>query len=134
MSAPSPVPSTMFKMALQSWLTESERALSSPGLYFLKKLAGSERSRIIMDASTPSEIFVFSRVWTISFMLLTSCEETSTHTMKIAMATNTSVLPLESTGPVSMRLIWGMSIPTSVAAKVAPAIMAKSLKEMQFFM
>ena len=58
-----------------------------------------------MDASTPREIFVFSRVWIISFMLLMSCEETSTHTMKTAMATNTSVLPLESTGPVNVRLI-----------------------------
>ena len=71
-------------------LTESERALSSPGLYFLKKLAGRERSRIIMDASTPKEIFVVSRLWTISFMLLMSCEDTSTHTMKIAMATSAS--------------------------------------------
>jgi hypothetical protein len=121
-------------MTVQSWLTESDRAFSSPGLYFLKKLAGRDKRRIIMDASTPKATFEFNLACTISLTQLSSCEVMSVHKMNTATATSASPLPLVSTGPVRARLSWGKSNPTSVTANVDAAIMMRSLREMQPFM
>ena len=107
---------------------------SSPGLYLRKKLAGRESRRIIMEASTPREVLAFSRVWIIPLTLPISRLESSTHTMQIAMASSASVRPLVSTGPVSVRVIWGMSSPTSVTASVPAAIITASLRVTQRFM
>ena len=107
--------------------------LSSPVLNFLKKLAGRVSTRIIMDASTPRVIFEHSLAWIISFTLVISCAETSVHRMKIAMATSALVFPLESTGPVSVRLIWGKSRPTRVTTSAATSTIVMSLRVMQSF-
>ena len=71
-----------------------------------------------MDASTPREVLAPSLLWIILLTLPINWEESSTQTIQMAMAISASDRPLDMTGPVSVRLIWGMSSPTSVTASV----------------
>ena len=47
---------------LQRWFTDMDRLFSSPGGYCRKKLTGKESRRIIIEASTPRDVLLFSRV------------------------------------------------------------------------
>ncbi len=110
------------------------RLFSSPGLNFRKKPAGRDIRRIIMDACTPREVFISSLLWTKPLTLPRSCDERDTQIMQMAIPIRAFARPLESTGPVSARVMRGMMSPTSVTAKVADAIMTISLILTQCFM
>ncbi|MBO7670856.1 MAG: hypothetical protein J6S60_09740, partial [Oscillospiraceae bacterium] len=73
-----PVLMTMLISMKHSWPTDLARLFNSPGLYFRKNVAGSDKRRIIMEACTPREVLVFSLPWTRFFTLLINCEERDT--------------------------------------------------------
>ena len=128
-----PVDSRMFISREQSWFTAMERLFSSPGLYRRKKAAGRDISRMIMEAWTPTEVLMSIRLIRRVFVAENSWEETATQATQIASDSRTSVWPEARTGPVSSRMIRGISMPARVTARAAAAIRRKSLRVTERF-
>ena len=112
---------------------ELEFLMTDIWLYFLKKPAGSESSRIIIADCTASDVFVSSLERIIELTLLIICDESDTQIIHIAMLISALAFPLESTGPVSSLVTRGMISPTSDTASVEATIMIMSLSETQLF-
>ena len=63
-----------------------------------------------------------------------SCDERDTQIIQIAIPIRALARPLESTGPVSARVIRGMISPTIVTASVAATMTMTSPRDTQRFM
>ena len=129
-----PVLITMPRSIVHSWLTDCDLFLNSPALYVRKKSAGSDIRRIIMEACTPSEVFMLSLLVIKDCALVRSCVEKDTQTMQIAIPMRASALPLLNTAPVRVAVSLGIRSPTSETAAAAATIMMMSLNETHLFM
>ncbi len=99
---------------------------SSPELYFLKKGAGRLSSRIIMAESTGMEVLVWSLVWARLLAVSRSLPDTAMQTIKTAVPHRRETLPLSMTKLVRILVTPGIIMPTEVASRDRPRIMAKS--------
>ena len=103
-----------------------ERLDSSPELMLLKKSAGRLIMRIIDAACTFMFILVFMRAVIIALTAFISSVLMDTHTVNTETAMSSDISPDSSTSLNSSLFIYGMNMPTAVAASVASAIIMKS--------
>ena len=115
-------------------LTLLARLDSSPEEYFLKKLTGSDRIRIMTDAPTAWDVFVLIRSISRDRTISIIWEEKALASRNIARPVITFRFRLLSTVPVIRLYTRGSIMPTSVTASVASAIRITSLLERLFFM
>ena len=134
MRLPSPVVKTIPRIVRQRLLTLEARLESSPEEYFLKKLTGSERIRIMTEASTATEVFVLIRSVKRLLTSVISSIESALAMRKTPIPSISVMFRLFSTGPVSRSPILGSMNPTSVTASVAAMINITSLRLRLFFM
>ena len=124
----------MFNIVRQRLFTLEARLESSPEEYFLKKLTGSDRIRIITDASTATDVFVLIRSVSRLFTSPIICEANALASRKAPIPSISVMFRLFSTDPVSRSPIRGSMNPTSVIASVAATIRITSLRLRLFFM
>ena len=101
-------------------MTDSKRLESSPEAYFRKKFAGRFMTRIIMAASTDSEVFSEIRFIISSRTVVMSCVAIMEHSRKEAVPARNMTLPLSSTVPVSTPARRGLNMPKRVISSVRP--------------
>ena len=112
--------STLPSSSVHSWLTAPERLESSPEEYRRKKFAGRFMMRIMIAASTESEVLISMRFIISSRTVEMSWLEMMAVTMKIAVPPSRFMLPLFSTKSVSTRLMGVMTMPKAVTSSVMP--------------
>ena len=113
-----PVEKTLPSRRLQSWLTAPERLESSPEEYLRKKFAGRFMMRIMIAASTDSEVLISMRFIMSSRTVEMSWPERMAVSRKTAVPARRFILPLSSTKPVSTRLMGVTTMPKTVTSSV----------------
>ena len=76
-----------------------------------------------MDASTDSDVFSSIRFIISSRTVVMSWVEIMAVSINTAVPISSIVLPLSRTEPVKARVIFGLSMPNSVASSVSPISM-----------
>ncbi len=100
--------------------TAPTRSLSSPVWWPAKKDAGSERTRIMMDACSGTLSLVLTRLVTKPFATPMSIDEMVTPTIRVMTGSTTEVWPLSMTGPKMILVTLGVTVPKSVEMSVVP--------------
>ena len=107
---------------------------SSPDEYFLKKLTGRERIRIMTEASTASDVFVLMRSMRRLLTILSIWDANAADTKNAIIPISTEACLFIRIFPVTREYTFGSIVPTRVTTNVASAICRKSLLDILFFM